>query len=526
MLSLLIFLPILIALALLFIPVSNKNIFRIATLITTLIQLVLSILIYINYKNGEGNFRLVEKTSWIHFEMGSWGAFSAEYWVGLDGMSLPLVLMSSVVFVIAALSSWSINKSPKGYFILFLILNTSVLGSFAAMDALLFFVFFEFMLIPMYFLIGIWGSENREYASIKFFLYTLLGSIFILIAIIALYSSVQLPGTNAQHTFGLSHLANGENFIAGSFLDPNSAATFGSWSWRAWIFLLLFIGFAIKLPAVPFHTWLPDAHVEAPTPVSILLAALLLKVGGYGMIRLGFYIFPNEAASFSLLTGSLALISIIYGALNAMASKDLKRMIAYSSISHMGFVLLGVASGTTEGVAGSVYQMVSHGLIASMLFAIAGVLYDRTSDRIIANYSGLFSVAPQYTAFVLLAFFAAMGMPGFSGFIGEIMVFLGSFASHQQNGFLPTWIPIIATLGLILSAAYYVWTIQRMFFGKLFVYGNRTITDITTLEWLVLLPLGILILFLGIYPQPLIDIINPFALQLSELFQSVAIAKP
>jgi NADH-quinone oxidoreductase subunit M len=522
MLSLLIFLPIFIALVLLFVPAGKKNLFKISALGVTIAQLLLSVLILFIYNSEEGKFRVIEKLSWINFNMSTWGSFSADYWVGLDGLSMPLVVMSAVISVMAIIASWNITHHIKGYFILMLVLNGSILGSFAAMDALLFFVFFEFMLIPMYFLIGIWGGDKREHASIKFFLYTLLGSIFILIAIIALYSSVQHPGTTLaiQHTFGLPYLSSAENFIKGSFLDPNTTGTFGPFTGREWIFLLLFIGFGIKLPAVPFHTWLPDAHVEAPTPVSIMLAALLLKVGGYGMIRLGFSIFPGEAASFSLFTATLALISIIYGALNAMASKDLKRMIAYSSISHMGFVLLGMASGTIEGIAGSVYQMVSHGLITAMLFAIAGVLYDRTKDRTISNYSGLFSLAPQYTAFVLVAFFAAMGMPGFSGFIGELMVFFGSFASHQQNGFVPVWIPVLAALGLILTAAYYVWTIQRMFFGKLFVHENKSIPDIAIREWLLLFPLAALILFFGINPQPLLDLINPFALQLAKTFSA------
>jgi NADH-quinone oxidoreductase subunit M len=520
MLSILIFFPIAIALLLISVP-SNSRVFRAAALLTTVLQLVVSVQIGIQYGRESGAYRLVEKLNWISFAMGDWGTFSAYYWVGLDGMSLPLVLLAVVVFIIAALSSWNIGHHTKGYFILFLILDGAVMGTFAAMDTLLFFVFFEFMLIPMYFLIGIWGAERREYASIKFFLYTLLGSIFILIVIIGIYSSAKNPNTlggTLQHSFGMPHLSDPDNFIVGSLLDPASTETVLGFTWRQWAFLMLFLGFAIKLPVVPFHTWLPAAHVEAPTPISILLAALLLKVGGYGLIRLAYTIFPTEAASFSVMTGMMALLSIIYGALNAMASKDLKRMIAYSSISHMGFVLLGAASGTTEGIAGAVYQMVSHGLISAMLFAIAGVLSDRTHNRTIDNYSGLFVVAPKYTAFVLLAFFAAMGMPGFSAFIGEIMILFGAFASHTQNGLLPAWIPVAATLGIILSASYYVWTIQRMFFGKLLVHENKTFDDLSQREWVMLLPLAILILLLGVWPQPLLDLINAFAVGMGGLF--------
>jgi NADH-quinone oxidoreductase subunit M len=489
---------------------------------TAVIQLIIVTLIYAQY-NPAGSFQAIEKYSWIDFSMGSWGNFTAYYWVGVDGMSLPLIFLSAVVLIIAALASANIKHNVKGYFILLLILNGAIMGTFAAMDTLLFFVFFEFMLIPMYFLIGIWGGPKREYASIKFFLYTLLGSIFILIGIIAIYISVKDPDviTIVNHTFGIVHLSDINNFISNSILDPQTVVTWGWFTWREWIFILLFIGFAIKIPVVPFHTWLPDAHVEASTPISIILAALLLKVGGYGLIRFAYNIFPVEAAGFNWLVGVLALISIIYGALNALASKDLKRLIAYSSISHMGFVLLGIASGTSEGVAGSIYQMVSHGLIAAMLFAVAGVVNDRTNDRAISNYSGLYSVAPQFTAFVLLAFFAGMGMPGFSSFIGEIMIFFGSFSSHIQNTFLPVWIPIAATFGIILSASYFAWTIQRMFFGKFYIARNDSFADLNSREWFLFVPLSFLILFFGIFPQPLLDLINPYALYLSKLFSAV-----
>jgi NADH-quinone oxidoreductase subunit M len=522
LLSLLIFTPLLAALVALFIPARANKTFFLLTLIASFIQIIFLIFLVIGFQNDAG-LQFVEQYNWITLELGSWGILKAEYFIGVDGLNLPLVILTVPIMLIAAVASRSIEKNVKGYFILLLILNATIIGSFVALDFLLFYLFFEFMLLPMFFLIGIWGGPRREYASIKFFLYTLLGSIFILISMIALYISVQTPSRSEEivvHSFNIVNMSNPLNFIQGSILDPQGAWVIGPYNARLWVFLLLFLGFGIKLPMIPVHTWLPDAHVEAPTPVSVILAALLLKIGGYGLIRIAFPILPDGALYFSSFIGLMGVIAIIYGALNAMASKDIKRLIAYSSISHMGFVLLGLASGTMEGVTGAIYQMFSHGIISALLFLIAGVLYDRTHDRTIAHYSGLASKMPVFFSVVLIGFFASLGLPGFSGFIAEIMVFLGAFKSNSVNGLLHEGFAIVATLGLILGAAYYLWTIQRMFFGPLSLKNDITeaqLYDLTTREYIVLVPLCVGALLFGIFPQVLIDIINPFAKEFIEV---------
>lgn len=518
--SLLIFTPLVAALVVLLIPAKMTLSFRYVSLAASVVQIFVVINMLFVYENISG-FQFLEQQPWIRLDLGTWGVLQATYQVGVDGLSFPLVILSTFILLIATISSWNVSQSVKGYFALMLVLNASIIGSFTALDFLLFYLFFEFMLLPMFFLIAIWGGPRREYASIKFFLYTLLGSIFILIAMIGLYLSVHDPSSTGKlvHTFSILHMTDPANFISNSILDPNNPWELGFYNTRYWAFLLLFIGFAIKLPMAPLHTWLPDAHVEASTPISVILAALLLKIGGYGLARIAFPVFPEAALYFGWFIGLMGLISIIYGGLNAMASKDLKKLIAYSSISHMGFVLLGLASLTPEGVAGATYQMFSHGIISAMLFLLAGVLYDRTHDRMIGTYSGLSSRMKGYTTMVLIAFFASLGLPGFSGFIAELMVFLGAFRSNSATGILPEAFAVIATLGLVLAAAYYLWTLQRMFFGPFSVKGNipeEKLYDLTRREYLMLIPLGAATLCFGIFPQPILSMIDPYAKTLAE----------
>lgn len=521
LLSLLILLPIAGALGILMLP-AQRQYYKTIALLVTFLQTLIFIFLLTKFTSSNTGLQLIERLSWFTIDMGSWGRLRAEYFVALDGLSLPLVGLSVFIFIIAVISSWKITKSPKGYFVLLLILNAAVIGSFCAQDFLLFYLFFEFMLLPMFFLIGIWGGPKREYASIKFFLYTLFGSILILIVLIALVLSTKASdtGNTLVHSFSLTDMQNSKNMISMSILDPVRGVQILGISVRIWAFLFLFIGFGIKLPMVPLHTWLPDAHVEAPTAISVLLAALLLKIGGYGLLRIVYPILPDVSLHLSWLVALCGVIAIIYGALTAMASKDLKRLIAYSSISHMGFVLLGIASVTSEGAAGAVYQMVSHGIISAMLFILVGVLYDRTHDRMINNYSGLAEKMPLYFSFTLIAFFASLGLPGFSGFMAEIMVFLGAFKSNDTNGLIHESFALVGTIGLVLGAAYYLWTLQRMFFGKFHLKGlidETKLVDITSQEKLLLLPLALATLFFGLFPQVLLSFVNPFAESFSEV---------
>lgn len=493
LLTFLIFIPVVAALVLLALPSAFKTYYRWIALGVSAIQMIILLMIFARFQAIAG-YQLIERYSWIRIDL-----LAADYFVAIDGLSFPLVALSVFILLIAVVSSWNVTDRPKGYFALMLILNGAIIGSFCALDLLLFYLFFEFMLLPMYFLIGIWGGPKREYASIKFFLYTLLGSILILLVIIGLYVSAG--------TFSIPDL----------ILSQKPAWMLWGWPATQWGFLLLLIGFGIKLPMVPVHTWLPDAHVEASTPISVILAALLLKIGGYGLLRVAYPLFPDAAFTMSTTVAVIGMISIVYGAMNALASKDLKRLIAYSSVSHMGFILLGLASATTEGVTGAVFQMTSHGLISAMLFLIAGVIYDRTHDRMISHYSGLATKMPVYTTFVLIAFFATLGLPGLSGFIGEVMVFLGAFSTDRFH----SWIAAISVTGLIFGAGYSLWTIQRMFFGQFAVKGEYTLTDVDAREKLMLIPLSILIIVLGVVPQVLINYINPFS---TELVKSIVSA--
>ncbi|QHL89172.1 NADH-quinone oxidoreductase subunit M [Nibribacter ruber] len=541
LLSSLLFVPLVAALVLLFLPSRKTILLKSVSLGATLVELLLSVLLFTQFQGKVSGvagqaFQWQEKHDWIALQLGGLGQLKIYYWLGVDGLNVSLVLLTGLISVIGILSSWRVTKNLKGYLSLYLLLLGSVMGCFLALDLFLFYLFFEFMLLPMYFLIGIWGGPRREYAAIKFFLYTLVGSVLILLAFIGLYASVMDPAATAAqlrlpageasvrqvqallqsgqltsgqvvHAFNIPNILEARNFIPGSILHAAAGFSLFGLSARMVAFLAIFLGFVIKLPMVPVHTWLPDAHVEAPTPISVLLASILLKVGGYGLFRIAFPFFPAEAAEMSWWIGLLGVVSILYGGACALAMSDLKKLIAYSSVSHMGFVLLGLAALTPEGWNGALFQLFSHGLISGMLFLIAGVIYDRMHNRDIHRFRGLAMVAPKFTTFVVIAFFASLGLPGFSGFIAELLVLLGAFGSKAGGGNLPRWMALAAAIGLVLSAAYYLWTLQRMFFGRFWLSPDlpKSFVDLTRREMLLLLPLALLILLFGLFPALLLD---------------------
>ncbi len=488
-----VFSPLLVVPIILVLPSAQAKLMKTLALIGTLIPLILAYEIFVTFDRGSTGMQFVEHCSWIK-------SFNIEYYMGIDGISVPMILLTALLGPICILASWNIDKSVRGYFSLFILLQVAMMGVFCALDFFLFYIFWEVMLLPMYFLIGIWGGPRREYAAIKFFLYTLLGSILLLLAMLALYFY------SDPHTFNMMKLIHENSF------DGQTLAIFGSvFSFSKVVFIALFLGFAVKIPLFPFHTWLPDAHVEAPTAISVILAGVLLKMGTYGLFRISYPVLPEAAVWFSVALAVLGMINIIYGALCAMAQTDLKKLVAYSSISHMGIVCLGMAVFTPAGMNGALFQMFNHGTVTAMLFLLVGVIYDRAHHRDIEGFGGLGVSMPVYAGIMSFAFFAALGLPGMSAFISEVLVFIGAFNVY------PT-ITAISVLGIVLTAGYLLWTMQRMFLGPL-NEKYKDLPEISLREIITLAPLGIIVLILGIYPMPILDMISTSMQNLIEIIK-------
>lgn len=496
LLPLLIFVPLAGVLSVLILPDQFQKASKWISLGISLFVLISSLLLYQNFDVNSTGYSFLTDKSWFQLRIGASSNLNVRFILGIDGVSLSMLVLSGIVFSVASISSFKITTRTKAYHAFYLLLMSSTLGCFISLDFFLFFLFFEFMLLPMYFLIGIWGGNNREYAALKFIIYTLIGSVFILIVMLVMALN---SGTDVFN-FDFRKLA----LLEGNLIS--SGLTLWGIPLPTALFFLLLIGFGIKLPTVPLHTWLPDAHVEAPTAISVVLAGVLLKVGAYGFLRMGIGFFPETANEYSNVIAILGLISILYAALNALAQEDLKKLIAYSSISHMGFVFLGFSALNEEGISGAVFQMFSHGLLSSMLFLISGVIYERTGNRLINNYRGLASKMPLFTFVVIIAFFGSLGLPGLSGFIGEFFSLMGSFKTETYSNIIPS----LGLIGIILSAAYLLWALQRMFFGKLWVNRDliNEMTDLTTREKIMLFSLAALVLLFGIYPKLIFDITN------------------
>jgi len=458
---------------------SRNGLVRNITLVASLATFAATLALWAFYDmSGAAEFQFTERLPWIP-------AFGIEYSLGIDGISLLLIVLTAFLTPIALLSSWEgVQKKVKEFSIFMLLLETAMLGVFASLDLFLFYVFWDFVLIPMYFIIGIWGYERRVYAAVKFILYTMAGSVLMLVAIIGVAWINQ--NQTGSYSFDLLHLYG---------LQIPARTQF-------WFFLAFAVAFAIKVPLFPFHTWLPDAHVEAPTAGSVILAGVMLKLGSYGLVRFAFPLFPEAALDSAPYLATLAVIAIVYGALVAMVQPDMKKLVAYSSVSHMGFVVLGTAAMNMQAVQGAVFQMLAHGVSTGGLFCIVGMLSDRRHTRLIRDYGGIKKVIPRLTAASLLITLASIGLPGMNGFIGEFLIMLGTFRWDARY-------VVVAGLGVILSAVYMLWMFQRVYYGEVTDEHNLTMRDMSVREWAILGPLAAAAIAMGVYPNAFLKPMEP-----------------
>jgi len=484
-LSLVTFLPLVGAAFILFVNGTDEVVARNArwaALWTSLATFLISLALWFGFDRSNAGFQFVERAAWIP-------GYGIGYHMGVDGISAPFVLLSTFLTPICILASWHVESRVREYMIAFLVLETFMVGTFAALDLVLFYVFFEAVLIPMFLIIGVWGGKRRVYAAFKFFLYTLAGSVLMLVAMLAIY----------WHT---------ETTNIVELLEYDFPAGVQTWLWLAF-----FASFAVKVPMWPVHTWLPDAHVEAPTAGSVILAGVLLKMGGYGLIRFSVPMFPDASEYFTPLVFAMSIVAVIYTSLVALVQEDMKKLIAYSSVAHMGFVTMGIFAGTRQGVEGAMFQMISHGIVSGALFLCVGVVYDRLHTREIARYGGLVHRMPAYAVVFMVFVMASVGLPGTSGFVGEFLVLVGTFQ-------VSSWAAALAATGVILGAAYMLYLYRRVVFGKLVRDDLRTMADLDWREKVVFAPLVVATIWLGIQPQPVLDMMGPTVQAIVERYEA------
>jgi len=496
-LTLVTFLPLLGVLIILFLPPERKNAARWVALITSLATFGISLAVLAQFNPQDPDLQLVVNLPWI--QVSTW---SIAFHLGVDGLSILLVLLTTLLTPISILSTWTaIEERVKEFMIFFLLLEIGMIGVFLAQDLFLFYIFWEFTLIPMYFLIGMWGGSNRIYAAVKFFLYTMAGSVLMLLAIIWL-------GLN-QGTFSMPELIAKDSIPA---------------ELQTWLFLAFAAAFAIKVPMWPLHSWLPDAHVEAPTAGSVILAGVLLKLGTYGFLRFNLQLFPAAAWQLAPWMAGLAVVGILYGAAVSYAQKDVEKLVAYSSVSHLGFVMLGLFALNSQGVQGGILQMVNHGLSTGALFLIVGMIYERRHTRDMDAFGGLWKVMPVYGVLTLIVALSSMGLPGLNGFVGEFAILLGAWGAGSPDGSLGSvWFAGLAAIGVILAAVYILLMFQKMFLGPVTKDENRNLADLNWREIAVLVPLVILIFWIGLYPKPFFTLMGPAVDQLVAAIQSAAV---
>ena len=492
-LSGLIFLPLAGAVALAGLPAAADRLHRRWATAVAAAEFLLSLPLWWRLVPWQPGWQFVEKHPWIP-------ALGAQYYLGVDGISALLVLLTTLMTLVAIVGAFrAVGQRTREFYALLLALEAGMIGSFLALDLLLFYVFWEAMLIPMYLLIGVWGGPRRIYAAVKFFLYTMVGSVLMLVAILSLY--FRYRGLTGIGTFELDAF----------YAMPIAPAA------QVWLFLAFALAFAIKVPMFPFHTWLPDAHVEAPTAGSVILAAILLKMGTYGFVRYAIPLFPQASAQFTPWIVGLALVGILYGALVSMVQPDLKKLVAYSSVAHLGFCMLGLYAMNSQGFAGAMMQMLNHGISTGALFLLVGVVYERRHSRLIADFGGLWKPMPVYAAVFLAVMLSSVGLPGTNGFVGEFLVLLGAFRTQ-------IWWAVAAAVGVIFSACYMLWMYQRVIFGPVTHEENEGLADLTLRERLVFAPLLILIFWIGFMPQPFLDRVTPALDRTLELSRQRAVA--